>query len=252
MSIQNWFTAAALLLIIGPLGVASAQGAEQNQDASGRLVLRGGTVIDVRDGTLRPNMVVVMERDRITAVTSDPVAAEPGDRSLDVTGQYVIPGLIDAHLHYEGYAPELLLNHGVTSVLDLGNDYEWINAQAEGIRAGWIPGPRLFYSTPHFDGSPPAGSSLLLQRGHKHFVDDVDTAREATAHYIADGVSSVKIYEQLKPEVLAEIARVAEEPNEPVEGLPRMGRNTTLIASNQISRLRPITQELHATKNRSR
>ena len=91
MSIQNWFTAAALLLIIGPLGVASAQGAEQDQDASGRLVLRGGTVIDVRDGTLRPNMVVVMERDRITAVTSDPVAAEPGDRSLDVTGQYVIP-----------------------------------------------------------------------------------------------------------------------------------------------------------------
>jgi len=102
MSIQNRFTAAVLLLIIGPLGVASAQGTEQHQDASGRLVLRGGTVIDVRDGTLRPNMVVVMERDRITAVTSDPVAAKPGDRSLDVTGQYIIPGLIDAHLHYEG------------------------------------------------------------------------------------------------------------------------------------------------------
>ena len=83
-------------------------------------------------------------------------------------------------------------------------------------------------------------------------MDDVESAREATARYIADGVSSVKIYEQLKPEVLAEIARVAEEPNEPVEGLPKMGRNTTLIASNQISRLRPITQELHATKNRSR
>ncbi len=103
MSIQNWFTAAALLLIIGPLGAASAQVAEQ--DASERLVLRGGTVIDVRNGTLRSNMVVVMEGDRITAVTSDPVAAEPGDRSLDVTGQYVIPGLIDAHLHYEGMPP---------------------------------------------------------------------------------------------------------------------------------------------------
>ncbi len=240
MSIQKWFTAAVLLLIIGPLGVASAQGAEQDQGASGRLVLRGGTVIDVRDGTLRPNMVVVMEGDRITAVTSDPVAAEPGDRSLDVTGQYIIPGLIDAHLHYEGYAAELLLNHGVTSVLDLGNDYEWIKAQAEGIRAGWIPGPRLFFSTPHFDGSPPAGSPLLLQRGHKHFVDDVETAREATARYIADGVSSVKIYEKLKPEVLAEIARVAEKANGPVIGHFRDAEITAAVGGSGIEHLRAV------------
>ncbi len=240
MSIQNWFIAVALLLIIGPLGAASAQGAEQDQDASGRLVLRGGTVIDVRDGTLRPNMVVMMEGDRITAVTSDPVAAEPGDRSLDVTGQYVIPGLIDAHLHYEDFAAELLLNHGVTSVLDLGNDYEWIKAQAEGIRAGWIPGPRLYFSTPHFDAPPPAGSPLLLQRGHKHFVDDVQTAGEATARYITDGVSSVKIYEQLKPEVLAEIARVAEEANVPVIGHFRDSEITAAVGGAGIEHLRAV------------
>ena len=41
MSIQNWFIAVALLLIIAPLGAASAQGAEQDQDASGRLVGQG-------------------------------------------------------------------------------------------------------------------------------------------------------------------------------------------------------------------
>ena len=120
MSMQNRFIALVLLLIIGPLGVASAQDADPDQALSGRLVLRGGTVIDVVDGSMHPNTTVVMEGDRITAVTSDPVAAESGDRSLDVTGQYIIPGLIDAHLHYEDFAAELLLNHGVTSVLDLG------------------------------------------------------------------------------------------------------------------------------------
>jgi len=240
MSIRKWFIAAALSLIVGPLGVAAAQGAEQNQDITGRLVLRGGTVIDVTDGTLHPDMVVVMEGDRIIAVTDDPVAAQPGDRSLDVSGQYIIPGLIDAHLHYEDFAAELLLNHGVTSVLDLGNDYEWIKAQAEGIRAGWIPGPRLYFSTPHFDASPPAGSPLLLQRGHKHFVDDVQTAREATERYIADGVSSVKIYERLDPDVLAEIARVAEAANVPVIGHFLDAESTAAVGDAGMEHLRPL------------
>ena len=87
------------------------------------------------------------------------------DQLLDVTGQYILPGLIDAHVHYEDFAPELFLNHGVTTVLDLGNDFEWIKATSEAIRDGWIPGPRLYYSTPHFDASPPEGSPIAITTG---------------------------------------------------------------------------------------
>jgi hypothetical protein len=240
MTIQKRIWTAVLMLIVGQFGVASAKGAESDQDVTGRLVLRGGTVIDVTDGSLRPNSVVVIEGDRITAVTDAHLAEEPGDRTLDVTGQYIIPGLIDAHLHYEDFAAELLLNHGVTSVLDLGNDYEWIKAQAEGIRAGWISGPRLFFSTPHFDASPPAGSPLLLQRGHKHFIDDVQTAREATERYIIDGVSAVKIYEELGPDVLAEIARVADAANVPVIGHFRDAEITAAVGGAGIEHLRAL------------
>ena len=64
--------------------------------------------------------------------------------------------------------------------------------QAEAIEAGWILGPRIYYSTPHFDASPPAGSPLLSQRNHKHFLDDVAAARTATARYIEDGVSATE------------------------------------------------------------
>jgi imidazolonepropionase-like amidohydrolase len=121
-------------------------------------------------------------------------------------------------VHYEDFSAELFLNHGVTTVLDLGNDYEWVKAQAEAIQDGWIPGPRLYYSTPHFDASPPADSPLLKQRGHKHYIDEVDEARLAMAEYIKQGVSAVKIYEGLEPEVLAAISEVAERANIPVIG----------------------------------
>ena len=237
MSIRTCFKAAASILIVVGCNFASAQQTDPQQSAAGRLVVQGGTIVDVREGVLRPNMVVVMEGDRITAVSDQPVTAQPGDRVLDVTGQYVLPGLIDAHIHYEGFAPELLLNHGVTTVLDLGNDYEWIKAQAEAIEAGWIPGPRIYYSTPHFDASPPAGSPLLSQRNHKHFLDDVAAARTATARYIEDGVSAVKIYEDLDPAVLEAIAAVADNANVPVIGHFRDAEITAAVGGAGIEHL---------------
>ena len=117
---------------------------------------------------MRDGGFVVIDDGRITEVGQGNAPA--GGTVIDLAGRVLMPGLIDAHLHYEDFAAELLLNHGVTSVLDLGNDYEWIKTQADGIRDGWIPGPRLYFSTPHFDASPPEGSPLLRQRGHKHQI----------------------------------------------------------------------------------
>ena len=241
ISIRTYLKIIAPILIMVSCNFASAQQNELTSD-TGRLLLQGGTVIDVRTGNLRPNVVVVMEDDRITEISNGPVTAESNDRSLDVTGQYIIPGLIDAHVHYEDFAPELFLNHGVTSVLDLGNDYEWIKAQAEAVRAGWIPGPRIFYSTPHFDASPPAGSPLLKQRGHKHFIDDVDTARTATASYIDQGVSAIKVYEKLDPDVLATITEVANRANVPVIGHFWDAEITAAVGGAGIEHLRPLAR----------
>ena len=227
------FRTAIIILVSGNTALAQQDAAE----TSGRLILRGGTVVDVRTGALRPNTAVVMENDRITAITDDSVSARRSDRVLDVSGQYIIPGLIDAHVHYEDFSAELFLNHGVTTVLDLGNDYEWVKAQAEAIQDGWIPGPRLYYSTPHFDASPPAGSPLLKQRGHKHYIDDVDEARSAMAEYINQGVSAVKIYEGLEPEVLAAIAEVADSANIPVIGHFKDAETTAAVEGTGIEHL---------------
>lgn len=83
---------------------------------SGRVVLRGGTVVDGRGE--RPGDVLV-EGGRIVAV------GETTDASADVidcAGRLVLPGLIDAHSHVDGLLADAdvqraLLRQGVTTVI---------------------------------------------------------------------------------------------------------------------------------------
>ena len=88
------------------------------------IVLSGATVID---GTGRPpleNATVVMEGDRILTVgEAASIAAPPGATLIDGRGKFVIPGLVDMHVHVytpEKWHPELFLAAGVTTVMDLG------------------------------------------------------------------------------------------------------------------------------------
>ena len=101
--------------------------------AQERIVIQGGTLVDVRDGSLKPNTTVVIEGDRIVSVGGQ---APSGGTVVDATGKYLIPGLIDLHLHYKEWAPELYLNHGVTTAVDLGADHEWMKAQKEALQNG--------------------------------------------------------------------------------------------------------------------
>src|SRR6056297_3080253 len=57
------------------------------------LVVRGGTVVDA-DGTRETDVAV--EDGRITAVGDVP---DDPDEEIDATGQFVAPGLVDAHVH---------------------------------------------------------------------------------------------------------------------------------------------------------
>ena len=60
------------------------------------LALVGGTVLDVREGTMSRANVLVGDG-RILAVGAD--APPAGVETLDVTGKFVLPGFIDAHTH---------------------------------------------------------------------------------------------------------------------------------------------------------
>lgn len=106
-----WYALTAVLGLVAtsPRGMG-AHGQEHD------LVLAGGRVLDPETG-LDAERNVGIRGDRITAVTTDPLAAR---ETLDVRGLVVAPGFIDLHAHgqdsesYRYYAHD-----GVTTALEL-------------------------------------------------------------------------------------------------------------------------------------
>ena len=70
--------------------------------AAGRPVaLVGGTIVDGNGGTPIKDGIVVLDGDRIVAVGAKEATKVPKDAErIDVTGKWITPGLIDAHVHF--------------------------------------------------------------------------------------------------------------------------------------------------------
>ena len=109
------------------------------------LLIRGGTLID---GTGRQPIenATILIRDGVFAEIIPQAAAPTGNiETIDARGKFLIPGLVDSHIHYRDWETELFLAHGVTSVNDIGNPYYWQRALKTGFNTGRIRGPRFFF-----------------------------------------------------------------------------------------------------------
>lgn len=98
-----------------------------------RLIIRGATLIDGTGGPPRGPVDIVVENNRITSVANVGTPGVPIDtagrprnatRELDATGMYVMPGIVDLHVHQgtqqkapdSEYYNKLWLAHGITTV----------------------------------------------------------------------------------------------------------------------------------------
>ena len=123
--------------------------------AAETVLYRNATLIDGTGTPARPGMSVLVEGERIKAVTPDAQAAAPaGARVVDLTGKYLLPGLIDTHEHLatppnRRQAEASMrrdLYGGVTAVRDMADD---LRAVAELTRASRrARSPRRTSTTP--------------------------------------------------------------------------------------------------------
>src|SRR3954462_2672535 len=60
------------------------------------------TLIDGTGHAAQKDMTVTVDGDRITAVTPSALAASPKGRRIDGRGRYLMPGLMDVHIHLRG------------------------------------------------------------------------------------------------------------------------------------------------------
>ena len=191
---------AALLLAV----VAVAPAAQAKQKPKPKyLIFTNVTVVDVRNGTSLPGMTVVIRDQRITAIAKQAIIQL--DRNVQVvnaTGQYLLPGLWDMHVHLT-LRPEpklasqillpLLVAHGVVGVRDMGGDWEQIQQLRQEVAGGDLAGFTLLSPGPFVDGPQPASASVVP-------VANPAEARVAVRSLKARGVDFIKVQAKLSRE----------------------------------------------------
>ncbi len=180
----SFLLAAALLLAVG-------RPAASAQDPAPELVLVGGTVLDVRAGTLAPANVVV-GGGRILAVGPDDPPA--GVETLDVSGRFVLPGLLDAHTHASRLSEvRRALESGVTTLRSASvGSYQDV-AIGRMVAEGHLDGPDYLgagiFVTPNIGEGRVASESLY---GVSDNLQDEADLRQLVRVNAENGVRAVK------------------------------------------------------------
>lgn len=138
-------------------------------------------------GDARAGMALVVQGARIEWV--GPAESIPdGVERMVFPGATVLPGLMDAHVHYSSAMGPAFLAAGVTTVRDVGNDLEWILARRDRQAVDPSLGPAILCSGFLLDGPVPIWKQM--GRGHA----DAEALRESVRHEIARGVDAIKLY----------------------------------------------------------
>jgi imidazolonepropionase-like amidohydrolase len=133
-----------------------------------------------------------------------------GAQILDAHGKFILPGLIDSHVHYREYMGELFLSHGVTTVVDLGNPYHWQRAVKEALNSDRVHGPRYFFcGGPNL--SPSAETDLPTISRRNEVFGTMQRPEDAAAivKAVAARADCLKLSEEFTAEQFVPLARHA-------------------------------------------
>jgi imidazolonepropionase-like amidohydrolase len=189
-----------------------AAAAAPAQDAPPPLAIVGATVVPMdREGSL-PDHTVLVSGGRIVAVGPVAEVAVPeGATVIDAHGLWLMPGLVDMHVH-SWFESELtlFLANGVTTVRNMFGSPRQVQWRDE-VAAGTRLGPTIVTAGPIVDGSPPVWPGSFE-------VTTAVQAREAVQAHVDGHYDFVKVYDRLSPEMWAAVVAAAKD-----AGLPVMG-----------------------------
>jgi imidazolonepropionase-like amidohydrolase len=218
----NFLLPLLLLLLLGaPVATAQAPPAP----AEDMIVIHAGTLLDRPGRAPRRNASIIVRGGRIESVQDGLVPVPAGGRLIDLSDRFVLPGLIDTHVHlttdragvermvaevtesvplraYEAaWNARKTLDAGFTTVRNLGSGDGVTLGLRDAIARGWATGPRILdagtslsTSTGHMDptlGIREEFHEALLRSGST--CDGADDCRRAVRRQIARGVDVIKI-----------------------------------------------------------
>ncbi|PCJ48263.1 MAG: amidohydrolase [Gammaproteobacteria bacterium] len=174
----------------------------QGEGPFNRLILRGGILIAGNGAPPIGPVDIVIEKNIIVSIHSVgnpgvPInpnrrpRAQAGDKELDVTGQYLLPGFIDMHAHIggpdQGTTPEyifkLWMAHGVTTIREPGsfNGLDWVLDHKKRSAKNEITAPRIT-------------AYLRFGMGNKQPISTADDAKKWVRKIAKAGAEGIKFF----------------------------------------------------------
>jgi hypothetical protein len=210
---------APALAALAGLALGACQTAAVRTALPATLAVTNVTVIDPETRRVLPNHSIIINGDRIVAVHPSAQRSRFAvGRSIDGSGKFAIPGLMDMHFHLflpEPAAPSLnlLLANGVTGIREMSGDcweaagatdgciqhYRLLRAQ---VRSGAVPGPDILAIASTIVMGP---TRLKLPPTVPSFVvpQTVEDGRTAVRHLKARGADLIKTHDSIPTAVFA-------------------------------------------------
>ncbi len=210
----------AMLCVLAP--TASAQSSAVA--ASRVVVVQADRVLTEPGKAPRGVTSIVIENGRISAVLDGRQSGPAGARVIDLGNRFLLPGLIDSHVHLDSDAggdaaliesvtssPALdalraqwngmkTLRAGFTTVRNLGDGRGATLALRDAVENGWVMGPRIIdagrsisVTSGHMDGTLSLAEGLQSAVNQDNLCDGADSCREAVRRQVRRGVDVIKI-----------------------------------------------------------
>jgi len=175
---KNWILLISLLIssiaLLSQGPIDDAPLVQEGEGPYSQLILRGATIINSTGAPPIGPADIIIENDRIVDIkivgfpgveidSSSRPQLKPGGEELDVSGKYIMPGLVDMHGHIGGrwqgagaeYVFKLWMGHGITTVRDpsCGNGLDWVLRHKKLSDENKITAPRIQAYTVFGQGS---------------------------------------------------------------------------------------------------
>ncbi|KON88048.1 aryldialkylphosphatase [Sporosarcina globispora] len=178
--------------------------------ANTKWILKNASIIDGINDEVLENSFIKIENGKISDVQQGEPSQTEGYEIIDCTGKYILPGLIDCHVHLvwngsadpqsvikneendrivlEAYKHALYtLKLGVTTVRDLGAPDRTVLHVRNVIDSGLLLGPTIIAS----------GAPICMTGGHVYYLgyesDGPDEVRKHTRKVLKEGADLVKV-----------------------------------------------------------
>jgi len=187
-------------------------------------VIHAGKLLDKPGNPPRGPSTLIIRNGKIAQLLSGHQPGPAGATLIDLKDKFVLPGLIDSHVHLDsdaggnaalieavtdsparaayraaGNAKKTLMA-GFTTVRNMGDGTGATLAPRDAVAAGELPGPRIIdagrsisTTSGHMDATLSVSEDLHASIGQENLCDGVESCRQAIRKQIRRGVDVIKI-----------------------------------------------------------